>query len=304
MKLRLIMNPASRAGKGRRLWNGWFNCLKSYNVDFESFVTKSIEECSNLAQDTEDSDVVVAVGGDGTVNAVLNGLTRNRNEKLQLGVLYSGTSPDFCAFHGIDITPETAVRSLLERECRKIDLAEIEYTDSEGEKVKAYFACSCNVGLGKEVADTANRIRKYVGDELGTGFALLKAILKGRMYDFKLRTGSEEHVLRNANHLALIKNPLIASGLKLDLDLAPDNRKLGLWVLSGFSRLGMLKMLPGFYNGKAGKTQKGIFSLVTGEVIEVSEPGGLGIEFDGDSYGYLPLTVKISDKQISLRGVL
>jgi diacylglycerol kinase family enzyme len=302
MKYRLIMNPSSRSGKGRLLWETWFAQLNAFNVDYEEFVSESIEHCVSLAQEAGDFDVVVAVGGDGTVNAVLNGAARNKNKKLQVGVLYSGTSPDFCTFHNIDINPATAVKALLENECRKVDLVEIEYTDINGGKVLEYFGCSCNVGLGQEVAETANKIRRYAGDKLGTGLALAKTIFKGNKYDFEMKINTENYSFESVNNLAIIKNPLIASGLKLDLDLTPDDQKLGVWVVSGFSRLGMLKLFPQFYNGKAGGNRKGIFNHITKDSIELTEPAGLGIEFDGDHHGYLPLQARIADKKINLRG--
>jgi len=302
MKYRLIMNPSSRSGKGRLLWETWFAQLNTLNVDYEVFISESITQCTCMAQEKGNFDVVVAVGGDGTINAVLNGIAKSKKQKLQLGVLYSGTSPDFCTFHKIDIKPETAVKALLENECRKVDLVEIEYTDIDGEKVTDYFACSCNVGLGQDVAETANKIRRYAGDKLGTGLALVKTIFKGDKHNFELKIASDNYSFESSNHLAIIKNPLIASGLKLDFDLIPDDQKLGVWVLSGFSRLGMFKLFPRFYNGKAGQNSKGIFKYITEKPIEVTEPAGLGIEFDGDHHGYLPLRVQIANQKINLRG--
>lgn len=302
MKYRLIMNPSSRSGKGRLLWETCLAQLNAFNVDYETFISESIEQCTSLAQEKGNFDVVVALGGDGTINAVLNGIAKSQNKKLQLGVLYSGTSPDFCTFHKIDIEPEKAVKALVENECRKIDLVEIEYTTINGKKITDYFSCSCNVGLGQDVAETANKIRRYAGDKLGTGLALVKTILKGDKHNFELKIASDNYSFESSNHLAIIKNPLIASGLKLDFDLAPDDQKLGVWVLSGFSRLGMFKLLPRFYNGKAGQNSKGIFKYITEEPIELTEPAGLGVEFDGDHHGYLPLRVQIAKQKINLRG--
>jgi diacylglycerol kinase family enzyme len=296
------MNPSSRSGKGRSLWDKWLYELESLNIDHEAFVSDSIDHCVKLAQENNGFNVAVAVGGDGTINAVLNGVVKNSNKEIQLGVLYAGTSPDFCNFHKIDIKPSTAVRSLIESKCKKIDLVEIEHRDKYNNKTIAYFACSCNIGMGQDVAETANRIRRYMGDRLGTGLALTKNIIKGKKYNFKMKIGEEEFSFENANHLTILKNPLIASGLKLGFELTPDDRQLGVWALSGFSRMGMLKLFPKFYNGEASHDAKGIFKRITTKNVELSEPAGLGIEFDGDHHGYLPVKARIADKKINLRG--
>ena len=303
MKYRLIMNPSSRSGKGRLLWETWFAELNAAEVDYEFFISESIEQCEKLACEAGDFEVVVAVGGDGTINAVINGAARNPDENLQMGVLYAGTSPDFCKFHGLELNPDNAVDLLLSGECQDIDIVEIDHIDVNGNEKRSYFACSCNIGLGREVAETANKIRRYAGDKPGTALALVKAILKGHKYDFKLNFESEICSLYSSNHLAIIKNPYIASGLKLDLELMPNDRKLGVWALSNFSRLGMFKLFPQFYTGKAGRGGKGIYARVTDEEIELLEPAGTSIEFDGDYHGQLPLKARIADKKIRLRGI-
>ena len=78
MKYRLIMNPASRSGRGRKLWRTWESYLRDAGCRVECCHTEGMNHARNLARDCDDADAVVAVGGDGTINAVLDGILQSR----------------------------------------------------------------------------------------------------------------------------------------------------------------------------------------------------------------------------------
>ena len=74
----------------------------------------------------------VAVGGDGTINEVLDGLAQSGDPRRKMGVLYSGTSPDFCRFHGIPTEPAAALACLIQGKARPVDVVRIAYADADG----------------------------------------------------------------------------------------------------------------------------------------------------------------------------
>ena len=68
------------------------------------------------------TDVVVAVGGDGTINAVLNGFYDDTGKKIsqsKFAVIYTGTSPDFCKSYDISLKHEEAIQSLVNGSVKK-----------------------------------------------------------------------------------------------------------------------------------------------------------------------------------------
>ncbi len=298
MKYLLIMNPGSRSGKGKRLWSLLESRLTAA-VEYETAITERVGHAVELARNAK-TDVVVAVGGDGTINEVLDGVIQSGNPDLRMGVLYSGTSPDFCKFHGIPIDPEHAADALLEGRSCKVDVARIAHHDAAGAELVAHFGCSCNIGMGAAIAGFANRWRRRLGDVLGTGTGALAAIARNARVDLDLVVDGEPMSLKSVNNLTIAKNPHIASGLKLRLDLTPSDGKLFIVGIFGKSRLGQIGLLPRFYNGSA-STAPGVLVREC-RFIEVTSSQPQRIEFDGDPRGFLPVRIEILPKALSLIG--
>jgi len=297
VKYLLILNPGSRAGRGRKRWKFWTEGMKRAGADFEPVVTRDLGHARQLATEAPGFDVVVAVGGDGTINAVLAGLADAPAAERRMGVLYAGTSPDFCRFHSIPTDPAAALQVLLDGLATKVDVASIGFQNAGG-PATSWFGCGCNIGLGAKTADIANRLRRFTGDTAGTAMALLCAIATVRRFDAEILLDGRRMELRGVNHVAVLKNPWIASGLRLSVDRSPDDGLLTVVTVSGRSRTGMLALLPAFYAGSAVNAE-GVF---TGSCRRFSmrTERPVSVEFDGDSHGGLPVSIELHARRLDL----
>jgi diacylglycerol kinase family enzyme len=300
MSLLLVMNPGSRAGRGQRLWDGWRAGLDAAGAVHQCVRTEGPGHARELARKATEHDTVVAVGGDGTINEVLDGVIQSGNRALRMGVLYSGTSPDFCRFHGVPVRPEEALQALLSGRTRQVDVVRIAFHDAAGAEQVAHFGCSCNVGMGARIARQANRWRATMGDALGTGLAVTAALLANRRVDLTLQADSESIVLPAANNLSVVKNPYLASGLKLQLNVGPDNGRMWLVGVSGRTRVGMLALLPGFYSGRV--TAAPGLLVRSCDSVTIIASRHQEIEFDGDPRGYLPARIELLPRALALVG--
>ena len=298
MRLLLIMNPGSRAGTGKRRWRIWEEGLCAAGAKFDRAQTEGIGHAFELARCATDYDAVVAVGGDGTVSEVLDGVMQSGSPELSMGVLYAGTSPDFCRFHDIPIDPEGALRVLLDGLVREVDVARITYHAACGTELVSHFGCNCNIGMGASVARHSNRWRRFAGDAVGTAAALVRTLMAGRRVDLTLEIDGQAHSLTRVNNLTVAKNPHIASGLKLQLDLRPDDGTLCVLGLHGRSRTGLCTLLPRFYSGSIVEDPN-VF-LKPCRAVAVSSPDAQEIEFDGDPRGFLPAHIEIAPKALNL----
>ncbi|MDD3925967.1 MAG: diacylglycerol kinase family protein [bacterium] len=300
MSLLLIMNPGSGSGHGKHLWAQWEEMLRQAGVSYRCVHTEHIGHAFFLAKTATEADTVVAVGGDGTINEVLDGVMQSGNSDLRMGVLYSGTSPDFCRFHGIPIDPVRAMNALLNGALQQVDVAGITCCDADGHARTAYFGCSCNIGLGASVARCANRWRRYLGDVPGTGASLLRALLANRRVDLELVIDGEEVSLPQVNNLSVVKNPYLASGLRLQLDVGRNDGTLYLVSIAGRSRTGMCRAIPAFYSGAVA----GMPGVLVRKCRSVQVTAGQmqEIEFDGDPRGFLPVAIDIRPQALALIG--
>lgn len=293
--MRLILNPASKSGKGKKLWTLWKKGLDGNYIEYEGCETKSIEHAFELAKDSKTN--VVAVGGDGTINQVLNGVVKSKHKK-SMGVLYAGTSPDYCTFHNIPIDAQESLKCLMQRKEKEVDVVEIKYKNNGATEIKDYFGCSCNIGFGADIARFANKWRSIFGDTLGTGLGLIKSILLHKPFASTLDIDGEKYTFSQTNHIFIIKNPFIASGLKLNLNVKPDDGKMFAVVLHDLSRLKLFLILRHFYSGDIQENQN-IF-IKECKDVSVATPEKKEIEFDGDPKGFTDISIKIVSKKLSL----
>jgi diacylglycerol kinase (ATP) len=129
-KIFVIVNPVSGRGQGERSIPLIERYLKEWSLDFSLVRTERAWHASELARNAalEDSDVVVAAGGDGTSNEVLNGLMLAKMEgaeKTAMGVLCVGRGNDFAFGMNIPRDLKEACGILAVRYNRKIDIGKV-----------------------------------------------------------------------------------------------------------------------------------------------------------------------------------
>ena len=272
------MNPGSKGGLSAKK----FHLIKNFFIGqcYSCAITKNLDDAYKLSKkaNAESFDAIIAVGGDGTINRVLNGFYDEKGKRTSaanFGVIYTGTSPDFCRTYNIPFSVENAIKTILNGKVRTIDVGKIEFTYG----VK-YFACCANIGLGAALANNVNGgIRKIFGDTLGTFFALIKTLTKYKPNDIFINGKKLEHVY----NLSVGKTYYVASGLKIAHDLKQNDERFYLLPIQG----GLVVSLCKLYLGKR-------FKIEYEDVIEIKGDGG--VEFDGDEGGRLPCTVSNAER--------
>ena len=293
----LIACPQSRNGSTRHRWPRWLDRLAEAGIDASLAETQHPGHATEIAAASEET--VVAVGGDGTINEVLCGVLQG-GKGVKMGVLYAGTSPDLCTFHGIPTDPEQAIEALITGESKRVDVLRLTYHDVDGTPIDAYCGCSCNIGFGGRVARFSNRYRKFVGDTLGTMAGVLKAIVLSSPADVTIEIDGRVHELPRCNHLVLVKNPYIASGLRLDLPLKSDDGRAFALAVARQGRLGLCRRLPGFYTGKIVRRNDVFLEPFSHVRVRATKP--VEVEFDGDPRGFLPVEAELIPRCLDLIG--
>lgn len=306
----LICNPTAQSGRAQRSWSAIRKGLDAAKVTYELRTSEYPGHSVALAaeQASNDRSIVVAVGGDGTINEVLQGLMQGTCPDTRppvLGILYTGTSPDVCRYHRIPTRLDQAIATLLADHRRAVDVGEIRYRAASDTKADfdrvSWFLCSVNLGMGASIADGSNHgLRRYLGDALGTLVSLIRTAAKFEPFDLTCRVDGEELRLTRVLNLTIGKNPHIASGIRLGIPIEPDDGSLYLFAACDFSLPGLLAQLPRLYRGTFQDHPNNHCRRIQSFDCGTFAAGANAVEFDGDARGYLPCAIRLLPRAISL----
>src|SRR5216684_1003786 len=176
-----IVNPSSGAGKAGREWRQVETWLPSSGLPYEVWFTTRPLEATEMAQRAvrESRPVVVSVGGDGTLNEVVNGFFRNGAPiptTTKLAMVPLGTGGDFRRTLRIPIDPRAAVEVLKTGLVRRLDAGCVTYQTSDGATAVRHFINIADAGLGGEVVYRVNRGSKRLGSQtyaVGSALSIL-----------------------------------------------------------------------------------------------------------------------------------
>ncbi len=211
--------------------------------------------------------------------------SRDVRETLPLGVLYAGTSPDFCSFHHIPLDPFAALETLRSGGVEPVEVLKITHNGKT-----AHFLCSCNLGIGADVAARANVLRPYLGNRFGTFCVLLVSLLKHPRFDYTVNGES----FPACGHMLITKMPYIAGGLALDLPRTAEGEYL-LWHTRARSFPGWMRLLVKLYR----KEECGELRRCSG-TIRIKSRTPCRVEYDGDPHGTLPVEISVAPRKLML----
>jgi diacylglycerol kinase (ATP) len=196
--------------------------------------------------------ILVAVGGDGTVHALLESLVAARGavplEEFTLGVAALGSSNDFVK----PLRPgDGAVPLRLDAaNAMPRDLVRVRTVDPSGRQRTTVLAVSASAGVvaeGNALFNAGRRSRR--GTTRAIAASALRAIGRHRDFTARLRhDGAEEEV--SLSSLSVLKSPWLSGTLRYDLPVVPDDGLLGVAVCAAMSRLRLLSTLAGLLFGR------------------------------------------------------
>ena len=165
LSYKIIVNPTSGRGSGSRSVPQIEKLLIEYGLNFEIVQTEYPWHAAELAQEAamEGFDVVVAAGGDGTVNEIINGLMTTKGDNTKqpaLGVLSVGRGNDFAFSMNIPTNIEAGCKTIASNQRRSIDIGRVEgglYPQGR------YFGNGVGIGFDAVVGFEALKLKRLHG---------------------------------------------------------------------------------------------------------------------------------------------
>jgi len=292
----VIVNPASAGGRTGRDWPRVKRCLVDAGVDFEARITSSAGDAVMLTREALREGVrrVVAVGGDGTLNEVVNGYfdpdnLGQINPAASIGLLPSGTGGDFRKTAGIPHSHAAACALLARGDERVIDVGRIDYHGG-GAPGPRWFVNIADCGIGGEVVHRVNASRKAAGGTMTFLYHSLAALLTygSRM----VRIDVDGRVTEGPMQNVVVANAcFFGGGMKIAPDARLDDGVFDVVMIAhlgrGRSLTGMSRIYRGRHVGRPGIT------VTRGRVVTVTPLEQRPVLFDveGEQVGRAPATL-------------
>ena len=284
-----IVNPVAGRGRVERAQAVLHAARGGEGADaLEVAFTERPGDAVRLAQDAAaaEYDPVVAVGGDGTVHEVVNGLLRFRGSIPSLAVIPTGTGNDFARSVGIP----TSVREALDLvvgsagALRPIDTARV------GNR---YFVGVAGAGFDARVAKAVNAApnRMKVG-ALPFVYYTLREIVRNRNPELTVDLDGGARVLTQRSLLVAVANCRFSGGgMQLAPDAEPDDGLLDVCLIGDASATEVVRLLPSVFSG--GHVRHPKVSIQRAATVRVSGPAGVEAQADGELIGGLPLEISV-----------
>ncbi|MBN1428524.1 MAG: diacylglycerol kinase family lipid kinase [Anaerolineae bacterium] len=291
-RLKLIMNPASDRGQTARIGEALQALLqeraaiaseKGQRYEMDWVLTDYPRHATELARQAaeEGFDIIVAVGGDGTIHEVINGLMAiDAGKRPALGIIPVGTGNDFVHNLGLSVDKAESARRLFAEKTRTIDVGLI--SDCKGRQ--EYWNNSVGIGFTGAVSIATRKLTKVRGF-LVYFIAVLETILfKPPSIRARIQIDDQPASDRSISVISLCNGPREGGGFPTGPGAVMDDGYITCMIMRGMSRLRMLYFLPIVMKGKH-LAYKQSFEESTIRQIHIEADRTLPIHIDGEIFG-------------------
>lgn len=283
----LIVNPIAGAGKTARKWPQIMGLLENMGLDFEHELTEAPGHAIELAKSATNRgcELVISVGGDGTINEIVNGLygTDGIND-VMLGIINTGTGADYIRTIGIPRTYKEACECLLKPRKLTVDLGVVECTNN-GHKVERLFVNFAGLGFDAEIVRATTQKFKALGDVSSYLMGLLTTVVSYQNKEVLLVLDGEAERKKVCTVL-MSHGKYGGGGMLTTPDADPGDGLFDVLIIDDLTKPDLLWSLPRVYKGTHLSHPK--VTVKRAQEIEVRPVLEMCIQADGEIVGEAP----------------
>ncbi len=296
---KVIVNPVAGAHSTRRKWPRISKLLRHVGLSFDYEYTEGVGHAIELARAAASDGYryLVAVGGDGTVNEVANGILHSTNPSdTILGVVSTGTGSDFARSVGIPRDYASACFLLTSPRRSLIDVGVVEFK-CKGQTLQRFFVNAAGVGFDAAVVEATERLPKYFGGTIPYLAGLLRSLFGYRNKSVILSVGSKVEAKRILN-VVVANGGYLGGGMHVAPEAELGDGLLDVIIIGDIGKFELLKALPTVYKGTHISHPKVRMEKATHITIESSEP--FLVHADGELLGEGPASFWLVPSALSI----
>jgi diacylglycerol kinase (ATP) len=308
LKTQVIVNPESNKGRTRKRWGEIREGLKSFIREFKfEFTEKPFQATEITRQAIKDgTELVIGVGGDGTMNEIANGFFEDRrmiNPETTLGLVPAGTGCDLTKSLNIPAGLKDALKVITQAASVRMDVGRVRFRSNDGGEEDRFFLNVADFGLGGEVVRRVNerRLQRKASSYVR---CLVTTMVRYRNKRVRIRVDGEN--LPEGEYLigAVANGRIFGKGMKVAPGAQLDDGLLDNVLVRGFRFLEFCRHGWKLMNGSHVTHPK--VTVIRGSKVEAWPEGDENVllELDGEQLGRLPATFEIIPRNLLVKGFL
>ena len=300
---RAIVNPAAGGRSTYIEWPLISKRLIDKGLLFDYVYTEGTGHAIELAREAANTDYryIIAVGGDGTVNEVVNGILNSTgSHNTILGIVSAGTTCSFARSVGIPLDPVNSCNLLTSQNRLSIDVGIVEYT-REGQNLRRFFVNEADVGLGATVVEASKHITNYFGRKIN----YLSHVLGGlaTLFSYKnkritLCVENETEDVFNCAMLVIANGAYFGGGMHMAPNAKPNDGLLDMVIFGDMGKSELLKIWTMTYKGHHVSHDKVRLLKIRNVTIQCAEK--ILVEADGELLGEGPVSFSVVPSALNI----
>jgi YegS/Rv2252/BmrU family lipid kinase len=302
----LVVYTHSAGGKTERRWPQLRATIHENFGPFEERFTRSAGEATELTRQAlrDGAGLIVAVGGDGTVNEVVNGFfdgDKPVRSDAAFGILPAGTGGDFIKSLGIPKDLAAAASAMKRAQPRSIDVGRLSFVDNEGQPRVRHFINIASFGIGGVVDRNVNQSSKALGGTISFAIATLKAGLTYKNPSVNLSLDGAAAKEGRIYNVAVANGRYFGGGMKVAPDAALDDGWFDVITMGDFKFGDLVLRGMDIYTGKHLTNPKVSFARARKIEARASDGVEVLLDVDGEQPGRLPATFELVPGALKVR---
>ena len=284
----VIYNPVAGRGRVKRHWLEVERALVDASVDFDVAITTAPLDAVSFAENAPDQyTAVIAVGGDGTVHEVVNGLLRasGEGETITLGVIPLGSGDDFAKV----IPPETqiggkvfdwqvAVEKIAQGNTKLFDVGQLMSDPSDSNP--QYFMNGMDIGFGAQAALNFSTVPSFLSGMAAYLAAIMKTLIDYHIPEVSIQIDDQPPFEQSTTMTVVTNGRCFGSGFWVCPDAVVDDGLLNVMVADGIGRAKILNLIPKIMKGI--HTNESILKNFLAKRVVIQSGKPFVVEADGE----------------------
>lgn len=281
----IIVNPASGKRNGIKVWASIKPLLITQGMEFHCILTTQPKDATVFTKKNIDKGYrkILVIGGDGTLNEVINGIMSQKTCKsmdISLALIPNGTGNDFARNFNLANRSKDIVELLRVDQKQRIDIGLVHY-QNENVYHKTYFINMLGFGFDVAVTKNANELaKKGFKSVLSYLYCMIKTVIDYKKQAVTIVLDGKEHYFPKTFSICIANGKYHGGGVPQAPNADPSDGKFHITTLHDLKNMEAFLNLPQFYSGKF--MDKYFASELIGEKIELLCQNSVEVELDGE----------------------